>query len=107
MAYRVDEQLFNAVRGFAPIPYASDDFRDLLKDEGIQRSMSGVGSCYDNAPVESFFSLLKRERVRRKTYATRNEAKADIFDYIECFYNRKRRHGYLDYASPMAFEMRT
>jgi putative transposase len=51
--------------------------------------------------------LLKRERVRRKTYATRDEAKADVFDYIECFYNRKRRHGYLDYTSPVAFEMRT
>jgi putative transposase len=89
------------------VQYSSDDFRDLLKEEGIECSMSGVGCCYDNAPVESFFSLLKRERVRRKTYATRDEAKADVFDYIECFYNRKRRHGYLDYTSPVAFEMRT
>jgi len=89
------------------VQYASDDFRNLLKQEGIQCSMSGVGCCYDNAPVESFFSLLKRERTRRRTYATRDEVKADVFDYIECFYNRKRRHSYLNYTSPMAFEMRT
>lgn len=84
--------------------YTSDDFRDLLKQHGIDCSMSGKGSCYDNAPVESFFSLLKRERVRRQTYATREEAKSDVFDYIERFYNRQRRHSYLDYVSPVAFE---
>ena len=87
--------------------YASDDFRDLLADNGIECSMSARGSCYDNAPVESFFSLLKRERIRRRNYRTREEAKADVFDYIECFYNRKRRHGYLDYISPVAFENQT
>jgi len=84
--------------------YTSDDFRDLLKQHGIDCSMSGKGSCYDNAPVESFFSLLKRERVRRQTYATREDAKSDVFDYIERFYNRQRRHSYLDYISPVAFE---
>ena len=87
--------------------YTSDDFRDLLAKHGIQCSMSGRGNCYDNAPVESFFSSLKRERVRRQTYKTRDEAKADVFDYIECFYNRKRRHTYLGYISPVEFENRT
>lgn len=84
--------------------YTSDDFRDLLKEHGIQCSMSARGHCYDNAPVESFFAMLKRERVRRRTYATREEAKADVFDYIEVFYNRKRRHGTLGYVSPVTFE---
>jgi putative transposase len=87
--------------------YTSDDFRDLLERHGIQCSMSARGHCYDNAPVESFFSLLKRERIRRRTYATREEAKADVFDYIEVFYNRRRRHAYLDYLSPVEFENQT
>ncbi len=87
--------------------YTSDDFRDLLKKNGIECSMCARGSCYDNAPVESFFSLLKRERVRRQTYKTREEAKADIFDYIERFYNRKRSHTYLGYLSPVQYENRT
>lgn len=87
--------------------YSSDDFRDLLKTHGIECSMSRRGNCYDNAPVESFFSSLKRERVRRQTYKTRDEAKADVFDYIECFYNRKRRHTYLGYISPVEFENRS
>ena len=69
--------------------------------------MSGRGNCYDNAVVESFFGLLKRERVNRVRYRTRAEARADVFDYIECFYNRKRRHGYLGNISPAAFEERT
>ena len=84
--------------------YLSDDFQDLLKRNGITCSMSDKGSCYDNAVVESFFALLKRERVRRRTYKTREEAMADIFDYIECFYNRKRSHTYLDYLSPVQYE---
>jgi putative transposase len=87
--------------------YTSDDFRDVLKKNGIECSMSARGSCYDNAAVESFFSLLKRERVRRQTYKTRKEAKADIFDYIERFYNRKRSHTYLGYLSPVQYENRT
>lgn len=86
--------------------YTSDDFRELLHEQGIECSMSGRGSCYDNAPVESFFSLLKRERIRRRTYPTREEAKADVFDYIERFYNRWRRHTYLGYVSPVEFEGR-
>jgi len=84
--------------------YTSDDFRDVLELHDIQCSMSARGSCYDNAVVESFFSLLKRERVRRQTYNTREEAKADIFDYIERFYNRKRSHTYLGYLSPVQYE---
>lgn len=84
--------------------YTSDDFRDLLRKHGIECSMSARGSCYDNAPVESFFSLLKRERIKRQTYKTREEARADVFDYIKVFYNRKRRHAYLGYTSPVEFE---
>ena len=89
------------------VQYMSDDFQDLLKKHGITCSMSGKGSCYDNAVVESFFASLKRERTRRKTYRTRDEARADVFDYIERFYNRKRRHGYVGNISPVLFEKRT
>jgi len=84
--------------------YTSDDFRDELARHGIACSMSGRGNCYDNAVVESFFASLKRERVNRVRYRTRDEARADIFDYIEVFYNRKRRHGYLGNISPDDFE---
>ena len=69
--------------------------------------MSARGSCYDNAVVESFFASLKRERTRRTKYKTREDAKADIFDYIERFYNRERRHGYLGHTSPVNYEDRT
>lgn len=86
--------------------YTSDDFREELEKHGIQCSMSARGNCYDNAVVESFFGLMKRERVNRTRYLTRDEAKQDIFDYIECFYNRKRRHGYLGNISPAVFEER-
>lgn len=84
--------------------YTSDDFRDELARHGIECSMSSAGNCYDNAAVESFFGLLKRERVNRVRYRTRDEARADLFDYIEVFYNRKRRHGYLGNISPADFE---
>ena len=84
--------------------YTSDDFRDELAKYGIECSMSARGNCYDNAVVESFFGLLKRERVNRTRYLTREEAEADIFDYIERFYNRKRRHGHLGNISPAAYE---
>jgi len=87
--------------------YTSDDFQALLKANGITCSMSGKGSCYDNAVVESFFASLKRERTRQRKYATRAEARADVFDYIERFYNRKRRHGYVGNISPAEFEERT
>lgn len=83
--------------------YTSDDFRDLLEEQGIRCSMSSRGNCYDNAVVESFFGILKRERANQ-VYLTPDDARADMFDYIECFYNRKRRHGYLGNISPSAFE---
>ena len=86
--------------------YTSDDFRAELEKHGLQCSMSARGNCYDNAVVESFFGLLKRERINRTRYLTRDEARADVFDYIECFYNRKRRHGRLGNISPVAFEER-
>jgi putative transposase len=63
--------------------------------------MSRRGNCYDNAVAESFFQLLKRERIRRKTYLDREEARRDIFNYIEMFYNPKRRHGYANNVSPV------
>ena len=66
--------------------------------------MSRRGSCYDNAVAESFFQLLKRERIRRKTCATRKQARADVFDYIELFYNPKRKHGRNGMLSPVDFE---
>ncbi len=87
--------------------YTSDDYRSELDRNGIECSMSRRGNCYDNAIVESFFGVMKRERVNFSRYLTRDEARADIFDYIECFYNRKRRHGYLGYVSPVDFENRT
>ena len=87
--------------------YTSEEFRDELARHGVQCSMSGTASCYDNAVVESFFGLLKRERVNRVRYRTRDQARADLFDYIEVFYNRKRRHGYIGYISPADFEERS
>jgi putative transposase len=67
--------------------------------------ISRSGDIWDNAAMESFFSSLKTERTARKTYRTRDEAKADVFDYIECFYNPKRRHSTIGYLSPVEFEM--
>ena len=84
--------------------YTSDDYRKELARHGITCSMSSTGNCYDNAVVESFFGVLKRERVNRVRYQTRDEARADLFEYIEVFYNRKRRHGYLGNVSPADFE---
>ena len=84
--------------------YLSDDYQQMIKENGMLCSMSARGNCYDNAVVESFFGSLKRERVRRYKYRTRQEAQIDIFDYIECFYNRKRLHSYLSFKSPMDFE---
>ena len=86
--------------------YTSDDLRDELAKHGIEASMSGTGNCYDNAVAESFFGILKRERINRTSYRTREEARADVFEYIEVFYNRKRRHSYLGYISPVAFEQK-
>jgi len=84
--------------------YASRKLRDILAENNITQSMSGKGNCYDNAPTESFFSTLKRELVYRQNYHTREEAKQSLFEYIEVFYNRQRRHSSLGYLSPMQFE---
>ena len=75
-----------------------------MTDNGVSCSMSRSGNCWDNAAIESFFSSLKTERVARKTYRTRDQARADVFDYIERFYNLTRRHSTLGYLSPMDFE---
>ena len=84
--------------------YTSEDFQRLLAAQGITCSMSSKGDCWDNAPIESFFSTLKRERVNRREYATRDDARADVFDYIERFYNARRRHSTLDYLTPLEYE---
>jgi len=85
--------------------YASEPFQRLLADHGVTCSMSRAGNVWDNAAMESFFSSLKTERTARTTYRTRAQAKADVFDYIERFYNPRRRHSTLGYLSPMEFEM--
>ena len=84
--------------------YTSEQFQRLMTDHGVVCSMSRSGNVWDNAAMESFFSSLKTERTARKMYRTRNEAKADVFDYIECFYNRKRRHSTIGYLSLVEFE---
>jgi len=86
--------------------YTSEQFQRLMADLGITCSMSRSGNCWDNAAMESFFSSLKTERTANKTYRTRNDAKADVFDYIERFYNPKRRHSTIGYLSPMDFEIK-
>ena len=83
--------------------YASHAFQSKLTAYGMTCSMSRKGNCWDNAPAESFFGSLKNERVHGARYATRDEAIADIFDYIEIFYNRSRRHSTLGYHSPVQF----
>jgi putative transposase len=83
--------------------YASGEYRALLEQFGMKASMSRRGNCYDNAPMESFWASLKKEQVHHQHYATRDEARADIFDYIECFYNTIRRHSALGNQSPLDF----
>ena len=85
--------------------YTSEQFQRLMTDNGVTCSMSRSGNVWDNAAMESFFSSLKTERVGQKVYRTRAQAKADIFDYIECFYNPNRRHSTLGYLSPIDFEL--
>jgi transposase InsO family protein len=84
--------------------YASDDYQHLLACHGIACSMSGKGDCWDNAPMESFWATLKTELVNHERYATRAQAAASIFEYVEVFYNRKRLHSALGYMSPEQFE---
>ena len=87
------------------VQYASTDFRDVLSAYGFIQSMSRKGNCYDNAVAESFFHTLKTEHVYDYQYETRAEARQSIFEYIEMFYNRQRRHSALGYRSPVSFEL--
>jgi putative transposase len=100
---RPDALLHHSDRGSQ---YTSEQFQRLMADHGVTCSMSRAGNVWDNAAMESFFSSLKTERTARKTYRTRDQAKADVFDYIERFYNPTRRHSTLGYISPMEFEMK-
>lgn len=84
--------------------YGSDDWQRFCRANNLAPSMSRRGNCWDNAVAESFFSSLKKERIRKRIYKTRELARADIFDYIEVFYNRARRHSHLGGVSPEAFE---
>lgn len=98
---RVDALLHHSDQGSQ---YTSEAFQRLLRDLGVTCSLSRSGDVWDNAVMESFFSTLKTERTNRKHYATRNAARADVFDYIERFYNPIRRHSTLGNLSPIAFE---
>lgn len=84
--------------------YTSEHFQQLLKEQGITCSMSRASEVWDNSAMESFFSSLKTERTSRKVYRTRAQARSDVFDYIERFYNPMRRHSTLGYVSPVQFE---
>jgi putative transposase len=93
--------LYHSDRG---VQYASETYRRLLNDAGAQASMSRPGNCYDNAVTESFFGTLKTELVNHERYATHEQARRSLFEWIEVFYNRQRRHSSLGYLSPEAFE---
>ena len=84
--------------------YTASEYQQLLRDWGIEVSMNGVGTWYDNAPMESFFGTLKTEWTHQRVYQTRNVARTDIFYYIEAFYNRRRLHSALGYVSPFTYE---
>ena len=86
--------------------YASDDYRALLRRHGLVASMSRRGNCHDNAPVESFFASLKSDLTRRQRFGSHTEARSALFDYIETFYNRRRRHSSLGYLTPVEYEQR-
>ena len=86
--------------------YAATSYQRRLTEHGLIPSMSRKGNCWDNACVESFFGTLKRELVYQRHYATRDEATRDIFEYIEVFYNRQRRHSTLGYHAPAEYEAR-
>lgn len=96
-----DELILHSDRGSQ---YAAKDYQTILGEHGIQCSMSGTGNCYDNAVAESFFHSLKTEWVYHDKYITRDDAKASLFEYIEIFYNRERRHSYVNQMAPMQFE---
>jgi len=84
--------------------YTSGEYQQMLRDWGIEVSMNGVGTWYDNAPMESFFGTLKSEWTHHRTYRTRDEARTDLFYYIEAFYNRRRLHSSIGYMSPANYE---
>jgi transposase InsO family protein len=86
------------------VQYASAAYRSALADHGLIASMSRKGNCYDNAAMEAFWSSLKNELVHRRRFATREDARTAIFDYVESFYNRSRRHSSLGYQSPLDYE---
>ena len=86
------------------VQYASADYRSALAVHGLVASMSRKGNCYDNAAIEAFWSSLKNELVHRRHFVTRAQARTAIFDYIEAFYNRTRRHSSLGYQSPLDYE---
>jgi len=87
--------------------FTGHEWQKFLGEHNLEASMSRRGNCHDNAVAESFFQLLKRERIRRRTYATRKDARDDVFDYIEMFYNPKRKHGNNGLLSPIDFEQQT
>lgn len=84
--------------------YCSKQYQDIIKDNWLLSSMSGNGCCYDNAACESFFGTLKVELVHDENYKTREEAKLSIFEYIEAYYNTKRKHSTINYMTPYQFE---
>jgi putative transposase len=93
--------MFHSDRG---VQYCCNEFRNLLKQNNVVQSMSRKGNCWDNAVSESFFKSLKTERVYHKNYNTRKIAELDLFEYIEVWYNRKRRHSFLGYLTPLEIE---
>jgi putative transposase len=95
--------IFHSDRGSQ---YGSDDWQRFCRSHRFSPSMSRRGNCWDNAVAESFFSSLKKERIRKRVYKTRDLARADVFDYIEMFYNSTRRHSHLGGVSPEAFDGR-
>ncbi len=84
--------------------YTSHDWQAFLDANNLQASMSRRGNCHDNAVAESFFQLLKRERIKRHIYSTRDDARRDVVDYVEMFYNSRRRHGFNEMLSPVEYE---
>jgi transposase InsO family protein len=113
----VSQSLFRAVAAKRPAAglihhsdrgsqYCALEYRKLLEQFGMRASMSRRGNCYDNAPIESFWGMLKTELVHHRRYVSRREAMQEITEYIEIFYNRQRRQKRLDYLSPAAYERR-
>ena len=94
--------VFHSDRG---TQYNSESYQRMLRENGIRQSMSRAGCPYDNACSESFFATVKKECIYLKNYATIDEIKADVFEYIELFYNRKRMHSYLGYMSPVEYRL--